>query len=145
MRLRLAVLVIAFVLLAPAFVQAAEPNLRTGQWEFSNITEFKSDGLVQLPQQTYTYQQCVTVEDLGRGEALLGDQESCEVSDLKMTRDGMTYTAVCREEGADIRVDARMSFLGERMEGRATAVMNTPMGPVNMVSTVEGRRLGTCP
>lgn len=133
----------AVALAAPLAALAVQPNIEAGQWEYTSTTVVEGD--FPVPDQTETNIECVTQEDLERGEGFLEETEGCEVASMDLRRDGMTYSMVCEEQGTAVVMDADMRFFGERVEGVIDAEMDTPMGKMVMKTTVEGRRLGACP
>ena len=131
--------VLALCLALPAL--ATEPDIRPGQWEYTNITRFEN---MPVPDQTHTQTECITRQDIERGGAFLDDVEECEVSDMDMRASGMTYSMICREQGVEIHMDADIRFMGDRAEGTMDAHMDSPMGPMRMLIELKGRRIGDC-
>ncbi|HSP00620.1 MAG TPA: DUF3617 domain-containing protein [Thioalkalivibrio sp.] len=120
---------------------AVEPNIEPGQWEYTNVTTFEG---VPMPDQTHSAQECVTAEDIKKGEAFLEEAEECQVTNMDMRRDGMTYTMVCTQQGMEMHMDADMRFGGDTVNGTMRTRMDTPMGPMNMNMKIQGRRIGDC-
>ena len=122
---------------------AETPNIEPGQWEYVNETKIESD--FPIPDQTHTSTDCVTLEDIERGDAFLEDVEDCEMTRQDMRRDGMEYSMVCRDDdGSEITMNAEMSFMGDRVNGTMRAEVHTPMGPMLMTVDINGRRIGDC-
>jgi hypothetical protein len=131
------------VVALPLAAAAEAPNLQPGQWEFTNTT--KMEGKLPIPPQKHSHQECITEEDLQRGDAFQPDEENCRVDELESGRAGMRYTMTCTEEGTEVSMKAEMRYLGDRMEGVIIGDMDSPVGPMRTHTTVEGRRLGACP
>lgn len=140
---------IRFVLLlsfacVPVAAFAVTPDVQPGQWEYKNAVSV--EGPMAVPDQSDTYRECVTLEDIEEGEAFLEDMpDECEISNKEMSESGMSYDMVCQQPN-DTRMDMSfdMQFMGDRVEGKVTGAMETPMGQMNMNIDVEGRRLGDC-
>lgn len=120
---------------------AVDPDIRPGQWEYTNVTRFEG---MPMPDQTHTHTECVTPSDIEKGAGFLEDAENCDVTSMDMRRSGMTYTMVCREQGAEIRMDGDIRFMGDRADGKLNAQMDSPMGPMKMKIELAGRRIGDC-
>jgi hypothetical protein len=133
-------LALATLLALPLAAVAAEPNIQPGEWEMTTTTTFPG---TPMPAQRQSSRQCLTPEDLsGLFEV---DVEECEMTEMDMRSDGMTYVMTCaQEEGFAMTMHAEMRFLGDRSEGSMTAEMNTPMGPMQMEMLLEGTRIGDC-
>lgn len=137
-------LVLALVLSVPLAGYAETPNMEPGQWEYVNKTSF--EGQMGIPDQEHNHSECVTLEQLERGRAFLEDMpDECEISNMEMGRSAMSYDMACTQPGGtrmDMNFD--MQFMGDRVEGQVTGVMETPMGKMNMNVDVEGSRVGDC-
>ncbi len=51
---------------------------------------------------------------------------------------------VCRAEGGEANIVGRMDFLGDRVEGNVDILVDSAAGEINMITRMEGRRLGEC-
>jgi hypothetical protein len=120
---------------------ADQPNVQPGQWEFTSTTSFIG---MPMPEQTLTSSECVTAEDISEGFAFDVDVENCVMEKMDKRPDGMNYTMVCREDGVEMVMEAELRFMGDRTEGTMNARTMTPMGPMNMRTVLEGRRIGDC-
>lgn len=140
---------IRFVLLSlfvcvPATGFAATPDVQPGQWEYVNAVSI--EGPMSVPDQSDTYRECVTLDDIQEGDAFLEDMpEECEISNKEMSRSGMSYDMVCRQpDNSRMDMSFNMEFMGDRIEGRVTGAMETPMGQMDMKIDVKGKRIGDC-
>lgn len=132
------------LLLFPLTVAAETPNIEPGEWEYTNHMSYSGEGMT-LPDQTHSHRECVTLEDLQQGDAFMEDTGECEVLDMEIRRSGMTYSMHCaHEEGMEMRMNARMNFNGNRMDGTVDADMQMPIGEMEMHIKVEGQRVGDC-
>ncbi len=133
---------IAALLAIPVAALAVQPNIQPGEWEMSTITSFPG---TPMPEQRESTRECVTSEDVQQGLAFEVDVEECELTDMDVRDDGMTYTMTCQhEDGMDMVMNAEMQFLGDRVEGTMDAQMVTPMGPMEMSVHLKGQRVGDC-
>ena len=130
---------LAASLTLPAF--AAEPNITPGQWEYTNVTRFEG---MPMPEQTHSNRECITMEDIKKGEAFLEAPEDCQVTHMDLRRDGMQYAMECTQQGVRMKMNADMRFRGNEVDGTMRADMDTPMGPMSMHMNITGRRIGDC-
>lgn len=140
--MKLRSLVLAAAALLPLNALAVEPNIQPGEWELNSVTTFPG---TPMPEQRESSRECVTTEDLADGLAFDVDVEGCEITDMDMRDDGMTYSMSCQDdEGFEMTMDAELLFMGDRTEGTMEARMLTPMGPMEMFMELDGRRIGDC-
>ncbi len=141
--MRLTVITAATLLVMGTSAIAETPNLEPGMWEYHNTMSFQSD--VPIPDQEHTNQECVTLEDIERGDAFLEDVEDCDITRKDMRSDGMDYSMVCRgPDGTEMTMDATMHFHGDSADGTISGQMDTPMGPMEMTIEMRGQRIGDC-
>jgi hypothetical protein len=141
--MRLKVIAAAGLLAVGASALAETPNLEPGMWEYHNKMSFQSD--FPIPDQEHTNQECVTLEDIERGDAFLEDVEECDITRQDIRSDGMDYSMVCRgPDGTEMTMTATMHFHGDTANGTITGQMETPMGPMQMTIEMNGRRIGDC-
>ncbi len=132
------------LLTLPLAVSADDPNIQPGEWSYTTTTRMLNAPF-PFPEQTHTSTECVTLEDIKRGDAFLDDVEECTVNEMEIGRDSMHYTMVCRaEDGTEFRMRSAMRFHGDRLDGTMESEIETPMGPMQMQITLEGRRTGDC-
>ena len=129
----------------PFAVLATEPNIKPGMWSYETTTRILNAPMA-MPEQTFNSEECVTLEDIQRGDAFLDDiGEECRASNVNIRRDGMSYTMTCRgPDGSEMEMRADMRFMSNRISGTMESEMETPMGPMKMQMQVEGRRTGDC-
>lgn len=141
--MRLHLIPAAALLAFGASAIAETPNLEPGMWEYHNKMSFQSD--FPIPDQEHTNQECVTHEDIERGDAFLDDVEECEITHQDIRRDGMDYAMICRgPDGTEMTMDATMHFHGDSANGTISGQMETPMGPMEMSIEMSGQRVGDC-
>ena len=141
--MRLRVITAAALMALGTSAIAETPNLEPGMWEYHNKMSFQSD--FPIPDQEHTNQECVTLEDIERGDAFLEDVEECEIAHQDIRSDGMDYSMVCRgPDGTEMTMDATMHFHGDSANGTITGQMETPMGPMEMSIEMTGQRIGDC-
>jgi hypothetical protein len=131
------------MLSVPHLVAAEQPNIEPGEWEYTNVTTFQ--GPMQMPDQRIVERECVTLEDLQQGEAFLAEiPDECQVSNMRIERDGMSYTMACAEDDAEMVMDVDMTFNGTRLSGNVSSTVGTPMGEMKMNVGIDGQRVGSC-
>ncbi|WP_346797542.1 DUF3617 family protein [Halomonas sp. Bachu 37] len=135
--------IIAAALAFPLSAVAEKPNIEPGQWEFISVTRVSGD--TPIPDQTETERQCITAEEVDDETfQFIEEEEGCELLDQEFSADGVAYSMVCRAEGGEATIDGTMSFLGERVEGNVDIRTQSPMGELNMTTSIEGERIGEC-
>lgn len=137
---------VALTAAAPLALQADEPNIQPGEWEYDNTTTFEGD--MDVPEQTQTMTECVTQEDIDEGLVQPDENEmgECEIRDKDVGRDGMSYKMECADgEGGTMVMDARMEFMGDRASGVVEGTMeSSEMGTMDITTEMEGTRIGDC-
>lgn len=127
-----------------ASVQAETPNLEPGMWE--TTATIRAEGGFPIPEQSHTSSDCMTEEDLAMGDAFFEDVDQCEFQHREIRRNGADFEMTCSDpSGMSIKMTASMSFNGDTSEGNIRAELETPMGPMSMLTTLKGRRTGSCP
>lgn len=133
------------LLLANTAVVAETPDIEPGLWRYVNTTVMEG-GAIDRQEQENSHQQCVTESDLEDPDFMLEDVENCEISNRSLSASGMEYTMRCEEQsGMVVTMDGDIDFFGDRMEGRMTGKMVSPMGEMDMDVTMEAERIGECP
>ncbi|MCC5865588.1 MAG: DUF3617 family protein [Wenzhouxiangella sp.] len=123
---------------------AQTPNLEPGYWE--TTATMRGEGGFPMPEQSHSSTDCMTEEDIAKGDAFFEDVEQCEFQRREIRRDGADFEMTCSDpSGMSMKMNATMSFNGDRSSGTIRAELDTPMGPMTMVTTLEGRRIGECP
>lgn len=138
-RIGLAALLAAVTTIAAA----AQPNMQPGRWEYTNTMSFS--GAVNVPEKQYTHTQCVTREDIEEADTFLRDAEQCRVEDRRLASDNVAYTMVCPgPQGSEMRTRVEMQVMGDRVTGDARATLRMNDQSMEMVTAIEGRRVGDC-
>ena len=70
--------------------------------------------------------------------------EECDITQSDIKRDRVDYAASCNMDGMTTIFKGYANFKGNRIEGKMTSEMNTPIGPVNMKTDYSGERIGEC-
>ncbi|MDT0502360.1 MULTISPECIES: DUF3617 family protein [unclassified Halomonas] len=136
---------LAGLLLAlPLSALAETPNIVPGEWEFTSTTSVSGD--LPFPDQTETSRECIAQGDLNDPDfQMIEEEENCELIEHNVGVDGMDYRMACQAEGGQADIVGHMDFLGETTEGRVEVTIQSPqMGEMEMVTEVEGRRVGDC-
>ena len=120
---------------------ADTPNIEPGEWENTSTVTFTSE--FPIPDQSDTSTSCITEEDINNGD-FMEDMEGCTITERDMRSDGMDYSMECDSGGMAMTMTATMEFNGDTMEGTVEGDMESPMGPMEMTVTLDGRRIGDC-
>ncbi|MGM0912843.1 MAG: DUF3617 domain-containing protein [Pseudomonadota bacterium] len=137
-------LLAGLLLALPITALAETPNIVPGEWEFTSTTSVSGD--MPIPDQTETTRECIAQGDLADPDfQMIEEEEGCELLEHNVGVDGMDYRMVCEAEGGQADIVGHMDFLGETTEGRVEVTVQSPqMGEMEMVTEVEGRRIGDC-
>ncbi|HAO24005.1 MULTISPECIES: DUF3617 family protein [unclassified Methylophaga] len=121
---------------------AETPNLQPGLWEYTSTTTM--EGPMNFPPQTASNQECLTQAQLDKGQDVINMPEECDITQSDIKRDRVDYAASCNMDGMTTIFKGYANFKGNRIEGKMTSEMNTPIGPVNMKTDYSGERIGEC-
>jgi len=130
-------------LLMASSVQAETPNIEPGNWRYQSQVSFVSD--FPIPEQNETSTNCITQEQIDKGDAFIEDTEGCELTTRDIRSDRMKYVMECANQGTNMVMNAEVKFMGDRMEGKITGDMQSAMGAMKMNVTMTGQRIGDCP
>ncbi len=70
--------------------------------------------------------------------------ESCNVTKADIKTDRVDYAASCSIEGMTTLFEGYATFHGNRLKGKMSSDMNTPLGPMKMNTEYQGERVGDC-
>jgi len=136
-------LLAGLLLALPLAAVAESPNIEPGQWVFTNTTSVRGD--LPIPDQTETHEECIAQGDIDDAAfRFIEEEEGCELLEHEVTVDGLDYRMICRAEGGEANIVGRMDFLGERVEGNVDILVDSSAGELNMVTRMEGERIGDC-
>ncbi len=131
-------------LMLAAPVMAVDPNIDPGLWETTSIVTIKSSQF-SMPPRMDTRSECVTAEKITEGQAFLEQDGECTFSKKELRADGMDYVITCKGgEQGEITMNAALEFNGNAMTGRIDGTMQSPLGEMNMLVELAGRRTGSC-
>jgi len=126
-----------------AAVSAETPNIEPGNWEYTSRVSFQSQ--FPIPEQSDTSTNCVTEEDINKGDAFMQEMDGCTITNRDVRSDGVDYSMNCDSgDGTSMTMDASIEFNGDTMEGTISGEMQSPMGPMQMNVAMTGRRIGDC-
>ena len=115
------------------------PNMEPGLWEITTETHMQG---MNMPPSTIT--QCITKDDLiPRPGSQPGQEQECEITDVKVSGDTVTWRMRCTGEGGDVESQGSITYHGDRFEGIST--VNIIDAGMTMESHMTGRRIGECP
>ena len=115
----------------------AGPNLNPGKWEITTQTEMVGMPM-KVPPQTHT--QCVSEEDLVPQSE--GASKECQVSDIEVSGDTISWKIVCSGQGGAMEGTGRITYSGDQMEGTMDMVIKG--GGMQIKNKITGRRVGDC-
>jgi hypothetical protein len=133
-------LMLFLLLLAIPFMAHAggTPNMEPGLWEITSETHMQG---MNMPPSTVT--QCITNDDLvPRPSSQPGQQQDCEITDVKVSGDTVTWRMRCTGEGGTVEGEGSITYHGDRFEGSST--INIIDAGMSMQTQMTGRRVGEC-
>ncbi len=120
------------------------PDIAYGLWETTTVTSIQSD-VMSMPESSQTTSACVTEEDVQKGRAFLDDQEDCDILEQTVTDRSMDLSMVCNQPGAgEMRMNVSMQYDGDTMTGQMDGEMESPMGTMSLLISMNGKRIGDC-
>lgn len=134
---RMALFVLISLLILSFDALAGGPNLNPGKWEITTETE-----MVGMPMKVppVTHTQCLTVKDIVPQSE--GESKECQVSDIKVSGDTVSWKIVCSGQGGEMEGTGRITYSGDRMEG--TMDMAIKGAGMQVKNKISGRRTGDC-
>ncbi|MFP3928787.1 MAG: DUF3617 domain-containing protein, partial [Desulfobacteraceae bacterium] len=69
-------------------------------------------------------------------------EQDCEVRDVEVSGDTVTWTMRCRSDQGDVESAGRITYHGESFEGTMTTTISG--SGMTIKSTMTGRRVGEC-
>ena len=150
----LAIALLAF--LAPAATlahtpqQALKGKLKPGLYAYKMEMDMGQlpPGMPKGAMAPRTFQQCVTPQDIERGEMGKGPEgaakSNCEMQDFRMSGNTATYKMVCKGESG-MTADNAITFLPDGFNMNMKMSMVRGGQTMNMAQKMEGRYLGPCP
>ncbi|WP_018870090.1 MULTISPECIES: DUF3617 family protein [unclassified Thioalkalivibrio] len=131
------------LLALPVAAQAETPNLEPGEWEYTHTTTI--EGMPQMQDQVEVTRECVTQEDIEKGEDVIEVPEECTLDHVDVRSDGADFAMTCTDpQGGRATMEGEMRFMGTRSEGTMTTDVDSPMGPMTIIMEIEGERIGDC-
>ncbi|MBI5906256.1 MAG: DUF3617 domain-containing protein [Deltaproteobacteria bacterium] len=120
----------------PAGSQAADVDMREGEWETS-VEMTMTGGPMSMPPMTSSFRQCITKEDLVPSSE---KDKECRTTRLKVTGNKVAWHVICgNSEG-----DGEITYKGASYKG--TVRMKTVEGGESVATLMKlsGRHLGPC-
>jgi hypothetical protein len=119
----------------------AGPDMREGEWEITTQTEMPGMPFSMPP---VTVTQCLTKENLVPSGQEPG-QEKCEVLDVKVSGNTVSWCMRCRDEGSTMEGRGEITYHGDTFEGVTHIDVESPSeGGMQMTNKMKGRRIGDC-
>ncbi len=124
-----------FLLLPAISMAGGSPNMKPGLWEITTKSQMQG---MNIPPSTIT--QCLTEDDMVPTGTQPGQE--CEVIDMKVSGNTVTWTMICSGQGGDVESTGRIEYHGTSFQGSMTTVIDA--GGMTIESTITGKRLGDC-
>ena len=115
----------------------AVPDMREGKWEITTRVEIPGMPTNMPPTKTT---QCLTKKDLVPENSQPGQE--CRFPETKVTGNKVTYSMECKGQGGEMKGAGEITYSGDTFKG--TMKMQMPHANMEMVSHMEGKRIGGC-
>ena len=112
-------------------------NMKEGLWEITSNLEIVGMGM-HMPPTTYT--QCLTKNDMVPKDQ---EESQCRITDQKVSGNTVTWSMQCTGEGSMSMV-GKITYSGNTLQGTTTMTADNPGGPMKMINTISGKRIGEC-
>lgn len=137
------------LLILPLLASAEVPNLEPGEWEYTHTTRMEGmpqmEGMPGMSDEVETTRECVTQQDIERGEDIIEAPEECSVDHVDVHRDGAQFAMTCTDpQGGTATMNGDMRFMGTRSDSTMTTEIESPMGPITVIMEMKGERIGDC-
>src|SRR6187401_2021027 len=126
-------------------------KVKEGQYE--TTMEMDMGSIPGMPKgmgmQKHTFTNCVTAEDIEKGDVTKGRgrdgkaSNNCEVKDFKMSGNTASYTMVCKG-GPDMTGDVKMTFVPNGYDMDMKMAMNQGGQVMNVNQKMQSRNVGPC-
>ena len=127
--------------------EAFHGKVKAGLYEYR--TETDMGAIPGMPpgmgKQAHTYQNCVTPEDIRRGEMSKNDRmpKDCEVKDFRMSGNTATFRTVCTGRQR-VSTDNKVTFHGDGYDMDMAMDMNEGGHPMHLKTHMQARYMGAC-
>jgi hypothetical protein len=128
--------VLLFVLASICFADSV-PDMREGKWEITTQVEMPGMPTNMPPMKTT---QCLTKNDLVPQNSQPGQE--CSFPETKVTGNKVTYTMECKGKGGEMKGEGEITYSKDTFKG--IMKMKMPQANMEMISHMEGRRVGAC-
>jgi hypothetical protein len=132
-------------------------KMKAGEYEYTMSMEMGAmpgmpAGMQGMKMPGTTFKQCITQQQIDEGnQAAMGQRapggkdmpKDCQVKDMKMAGDTVTYKMSCTGQ-MKMDADVAMTFTGNGFKSQTKMKMEQQGQPMNMVSNMEAKYLGAC-
>jgi hypothetical protein len=115
----------------------AVPDMREGKWEITTKVEIPGMPTNMPPMKTT---QCLTKKDLVPENSQPGQE--CKFPETKIKGNTVTYTMECSGKEGEMKGSGEITYSGDTFKG--TMKMQMPQANMEMISHMEGKRIGDC-
>ena len=128
----------AFIILLNSYTFADHgPDLQEGLWEISKTINMTGTS-VDIPSMTHT--QCLTKDDIVPQSSEPGRE--CTLTKTKVKNNTVTWTMKCSGLGQEMIGVGEVTYYGNIFKG--TVRMSIPGTEIEMISNINGHRVGDC-
>jgi len=120
--------------LLPGALAAAEPNIRPGLWEWRSNMEMAG---MPYAMPEHVHQECLTREQLVPKDQ---QDQGCAMTDVRIEASRVTWNVSCNTPDGSMTGAGEMEYQGDT----ATGTFNMQGAGVQMLTRLQGRRLGDC-
>jgi hypothetical protein len=154
---KLMLLPAALLVTGIATAASAAPNLEPGEWKITAQTDTSKTSLPGLPglkippQPPMTYNWCYKPEpgkDMGQNLADSANRNQagakCEMLENKSGGNSVHYKMQCASKQGSATITGDFIIDGKKYGGKTHIDLQSPVGPMQMDSTISGEYLGPC-
>lgn len=113
------------------------PDMREGKWEITTKVEMPGMPTNMPPMKTT---QCLTEKDLVPENSQPGQE--CNFPETMVTGNTVTYKMECKGKQGEMKGAGQITYSGETFKG--SMKMQMPQANMEMISHMEGKRIGDC-
>lgn len=119
-------------------------NMKPGKYEIT--TSMKMAGMpagmsAAMPGITIT--ECMTEQEPVPTNTS-AQADGCKVINMKTTKDTVTFSMECKQDGTTVKSTGSMTYHGDSFEGSTQMDMGGAAGGMSMTTVVKGKRIGPC-
>jgi len=133
------------VAVAPSLYAEGKQSVKPGQWQITVTHEMVGAPFTPPPM---SISRCITPAESTDPKKLAQHKgsENCEMKDMKVDGNHVTYKMVCNRNGKTVTGEGEMTYEPDHYYGTTTIEMDNPRagGHMKMVQHMDGKRTGDC-